>query len=38
MHVPRVWEVETSFPKGQPNLTQHCKWFATALTFTHVTV
>jgi len=28
--VPRVREVESSFPKGRPNLEQHCKRFVTA--------
>jgi len=36
--VPRVREVESSNPKGRPNLTQHCKRFATASTFTQVAV
>jgi len=34
----RVWEVESSFPKGWPILTQHCKCFATTSTSTQVTV
>jgi len=36
--VPRVREVESSNLKGQPNLTQRCKRFATALTSTQVAV
>jgi len=31
-------EVESSNPKGRSNLTQRCKRFATASTFTQVTV
>jgi len=38
MRVPRVREVESSFPKGRPNLTQRCKRFATDSTSTHVAV
>jgi len=34
--VPRVLEVESSNPKGRPNLTQRSKRFATASTFTQV--
>jgi len=34
----RVREVEISLPKGQPNLTQRCKWFATASTSMQVAV
>jgi len=30
--IRRVREVENSNPKGRPNLTQRCKWFATAST------
>jgi len=36
--VPRVREVESSFPKGRPNLAQRCKRFATASTSTQVAV
>jgi len=36
--MPLVWEVESSFPKGQPNLTQRYKQFATASTSTQVAV
>jgi len=32
MRMPRVQEVKNSNPNGQPNLIQHCKQFATALT------
>jgi len=34
--VPREQEVENSFLKGLPNLTQHCKRFTTASTSTQV--
>jgi len=36
--VPRVWEVESSFPNGRPNFKQRCKRFATASTSTQVVV
>jgi len=36
--IPRVREVESSNPKGRRNLTQRCKRFATASTFTQVAV
>jgi len=36
--MPRVREVESSFPKGRPNLTQRCKRFATTSTSTQVAV
>jgi len=36
--VPRVREVESSFPKGRPNFAQRCKGFATASTSTQVAV
>jgi len=36
--VPRVREVENSFLKGRPNLTQRCKRFATASTSTQVAI
>jgi len=36
--VPRVLEVESSFLKGRPNLTQRCKRVATASTSTKVAV
>jgi len=36
--VPRVREVESSFFKDRPNLTQRCKRFATASTSTQVAV
>jgi len=36
--VPRVRVVESSNPKGRPNLTQRCKRFATASTSTQVAV
>jgi len=32
--VPRVREIESSNPKGRPNLIQLCKRFATASTST----
>jgi len=34
----RVQEVESSFLKGWPNLTQRCKRFASASTCTHLAV
>jgi len=36
--MPRVREVEMSFPKGRPNLTQRYKRFSTASTSTQVAV
>jgi len=36
--VTRVLEVESSNPKGRPNLTQRCNRFATASTSTQVAV
>jgi len=36
--VPRVREVESSFAKARPNLTQRYKRFATASTSTQVAV
>jgi len=36
--VPRMREVQSSFPKGQPNLTQRCKRFTIASTSTQVAV
>jgi len=36
--LPRVREVEISFLKGRPNLTQRCKRFVTASTSTQVAV
>jgi len=36
--LPRVQEVESLNPKARPNLTQRCKWFATASTSTQVAV
>jgi len=36
--VPRVREIESSNPKGRPNLTQRCQRFTTASTSTQVTV
>jgi len=36
--VSRVREIESSIPKGRPNLTQRCKRFATASASTQVAV
>jgi len=36
--LPRVRKVESSNPKGRPNLTQHCKRFSTASTTAQVSM
>jgi len=36
--VPRVRQIERSFPKDWPNLTQCCKRFTTASAYTQVAV